>query len=364
MSDSRQAIESIYGNVSFVDFVSRWQSLTGVRIGKEYELSRQNIRFRCVVDASFPSGEIARWTRPSSDSNCGILEVNFFGLFGPGGVLPEHYGDLIAKRIKQNDDALVRFLEIFNHRLLAMFYLVWEKHRFLRGLEGETIGKSAQGTTLSYAGRVAIVSVAGQRLFGAEVLSGIDQDCGTFYSGYFAKEQISVQGLRDALSDYLGLAVEIESFVGQWIRISPEDQSRIATQALGEDCGNRLGVNAIIGERAWDRQNRFRVIVGPVTWYLLERFFPEIVEATLQSCDRILGRVFSFVRRLVGPQWDFDVQILLESKEVKEIQLDQETQYRLGWNTWLGRPVREKIVDQVVFSQPVLCRGPFVRDLI
>jgi predicted component of type VI protein secretion system len=101
-----------------------------------------------------------------------------------------------------------------------------------------------------------------------------------------------------------------------------------------------------------------------VSWYLLERFFPEIVEATLQSYDRILGRVFSFVRRLVGPQWDFDVQILLESKEVKEIELDQESQYRLGWNTWLGRPVREKIVDQVVFSQPVLCRGTFVRDFI
>jgi type VI secretion system protein ImpH len=355
MSDLQEAIDLMKDNVSFVDFVNRWQSFSYVRIGREYELSRQTIRFKCVVDAGFPRGEIARWIPPTFDENTGVLEVNFFGLFGPGGVLPEHYGDLIAKRIKQNDYALLQFLEIFNHRLLVMFYLVWEKQRFLRGLESESIGESTCGSKESYVGRLAVESVAGQRLFGPEVLRGIDQDCGPFYCGYFAKDQISAQGLRDALSDYLGLPVEIESFVGQWIKISPQEQSRLATLDPGEDCGNKLGFGAIIGERAWDRQNRFRVTIGPVSWDLLERFYPETNAVSSLKYDRILPLVFSFVRRLAGPQWDFDVQILLESKEVREIELYQNSQFRLGWNTWLGKPTQSRIVDQVVFLQPVSC---------
>jgi type VI secretion system protein ImpH len=55
-----------------------------------------------------------------------------------------------------------------------------------------------------------------------------------------------------------------------------------------------------------------------------------------------LRQVVDFTRRYVGPQYDFDVQVVLKKNEVPPLKLGGETGY-LGWSTWLG--VRQDSVD-------------------
>ena len=82
------------------------------------------------------------------------LECNFFGLFGPKGPLPSHIDNLIRhhENLRQSDEdesagCFPDFLNIFNHRLLTLFYESWqmseptanhgsENCTFLRALNG------------------------------------------------------------------------------------------------------------------------------------------------------------------------------------------------------------------------------------
>ena len=66
------------------------------------------------------------------------MTVNFMGLIGPLGTLPNYITELIAGRVRVRDTALLDFLNIFNHRLISLFYKAWEKNRFHRGLRART----------------------------------------------------------------------------------------------------------------------------------------------------------------------------------------------------------------------------------
>ena len=50
----------------------------------------------------------------------------------PAGVLPEHYTSLVIERshLRLKDHALREFLDLFNHRLISLYFRAWEKYRF------------------------------------------------------------------------------------------------------------------------------------------------------------------------------------------------------------------------------------------
>ena len=56
--------------------------------------------------------------------------VAFLGLTGPSGVLPPHYTAHADARVCAAKDTSLRdLLDMFNHRLISLFYRAWEKYR-------------------------------------------------------------------------------------------------------------------------------------------------------------------------------------------------------------------------------------------
>ena len=52
--------------------------------------------------------------------------MRLFGLFGPNGPLPIHLTEYARERLQHGGDAtLCRFLDVFHHRFLALFYKAW-----------------------------------------------------------------------------------------------------------------------------------------------------------------------------------------------------------------------------------------------
>src|SRR5207244_6114260 len=64
--------------------------------------------------------------------------VPFMGLTGPNGVLPRHYTELLmrARDAKGPERHVVRdWFDLFNHRLISLFYRAWTKYRFWTAYE-------------------------------------------------------------------------------------------------------------------------------------------------------------------------------------------------------------------------------------
>ncbi|MFM8172777.1 MAG: type VI secretion system baseplate subunit TssG, partial [Pirellulaceae bacterium] len=142
-----------------------------------------------------------------------------------------------------------------------------------------------------------------------------------------ATSRPSAASLRIAAMDFIGLPVDVRQFVGCWLYLKPEDQSRLGGVGLGQSSGNLLGQDAVAGERVWDWENRFELDVGPVAWDEFQEWLPGSIR---------LRKLHDFVRRMVGPQFDFSITLLVQPNQVRTLSLDSSKPAALGWSTWLG----------------------------
>jgi predicted component of type VI protein secretion system len=92
------------------------------------------------------------------------LGVRFFGLTGPQGPMPLHFTEYVRERARNHGDpTLARFLDLFHHRLLSLFYRAWALRKAQSaGLQG---GRR----------RHRLLQAARQPLCGAGALDGADR---------------------------------------------------------------------------------------------------------------------------------------------------------------------------------------------
>ena len=75
-------------------------------------------------DLSFAPASLASFE--AQDGETPKLQVRLFGLFGPNGPLPIHLTEYARARLNHaGDPTFSRFLDIFHHRFLALFYRAW-----------------------------------------------------------------------------------------------------------------------------------------------------------------------------------------------------------------------------------------------
>ena len=95
------------------------------RVGCSERLEDDVIRFGQNPSLAFSPSAI-EGLEPGKDGRPPRLFVNFLGLLGPNGALPLHITEFIRDRQFNNrDPALARFLDLFNHRILSLFYRAW-----------------------------------------------------------------------------------------------------------------------------------------------------------------------------------------------------------------------------------------------
>ena len=302
-------------------------------------------RFRAHLSLSFPPSSLYDLQRPTEVLPLPLMTVTFMGLYGPSGVLPRHYTELLIRlnwEAKGDDKHTLRqWFDIFNHRFISLFYRAWEKYRFYIPYErGEyalsepdaftqclfcLIGLGTPG--LRNRLRVsAWEEVDGQ--VQERVLAKIDDLVLLHYGGLLAQRPRSAVGLEAILRDYFQLPVEIRQFHGQWLVLDPANQSR-----LGEG-GGSLGVNIVAGERVWDVQSKIRIRLGPLRYARFQEFLPDRSATPERKAFFMLVHL---VQLYVGPELDFDVQLILQAQDIPACQLAEGPGGgpRLGWNTWM-----------------------------
>ena len=314
-------------------------------VGHDYAPQQEAVRFRALPSLRFPAGEISHLRAPDQPAAAGAppgppeMAVAFLGLTGPVGALPQHYTSLLIERIRGKDDALRDFLDLFNHRLLSLFYRAWEKYRFALAYE-RTAQADKPEEDLFTRCLYCLVGLGTQGLRGRLAL---DDEAVLFYAGHFARWPRSAVTLEMLLADYFGLCAGVRQFQGQWLYLEEDNQSSLPSvrRPLGRNMG--LGTDVVIGQRVWDVEGRFRVRLGPVDYAQFRQLLP--------SGD-MLDTVCQLARLYVGPHFDFDVQPVLNAAEVPWCRLGGAgaEPARLGWNTWIHSASFGHDADDAIFS--------------
>jgi type VI secretion system protein ImpH len=128
------------------------------RVGTETPFDRECVRFSGEVSLSFPASPIAGLTRADSDDSVHYqMGVRFLTLLGAAGALPHHYTVMaIERRMHDRDSGFSAFLDLFNHRLVALFYRAWSRSRLAASHE------NPQGQDLFREILLSLVGLAGR----------------------------------------------------------------------------------------------------------------------------------------------------------------------------------------------------------
>jgi type VI secretion system protein ImpH len=297
-------------------------------VGREASAAREAVRFRTYQTLSFPSSQIHELKRNENEQNGNPPEmtVAFMGLTGPLGVLPHHYTELMMERARYNDTALWAFLDIFNHRMISLFYRMWEKYRFPIAYERSELDRFT-GYLFDIVG-LGTAGLRGRLSFNDQAL--------LLYGGLIAQQPHSASAIAAIVGDFFGVAGRAVQLVGQWLKLG-EDATKLGA------ANSQLGVSTIAGARIWDLQSKFRIRLGPVPLQQFKAFVPS------GSAFRPLKDLLFF---LAGTEFDFDVQLLLKAEDVPHCSLgtDSDIGPRLGWTSWLKTRDFTRDDEQVVLN--------------
>jgi type VI secretion system protein ImpH len=287
-----------------------------VRLGQEPDLS-----FAPAPLASFEPGQEGRTPR---------LQVRLFGLLGPNGPLPIHITEYARERLRHaGDPTLSRFLDLFHHRFLALFYRAWaqaqphvNRDRPDADRFSVYVGAFVGAAPAAFRHRDAVPDVAK-----------------FFHVGALVRHVRNSEGLAAILQHFFRVPAQIEEFVGHWLSLGVGERTSLSRE------GATLGTGVVLGRRVWDRQHKFRIRLGALTLAQYKSLLPG---------GAPLEKLVDWVRFYLCFELDWDVRLVLEKNEVPRLKLGGGG--RLGWTTWLGDRRAETDADDLCLDAEAFVR--------
>jgi type VI secretion system protein ImpH len=261
--------------------------------------------------------------RPPENDRPGRLAVAFFGLFGPHGPLPLHLTEYARDRIRHSGDrTFAGFVDIFQHRMLVLFHRAWAAAQPTASLDRADADRFQ-----------AYVAALFGHDFAAPIEGGAGRWAKLQYAAHFANPSRHPSGLESVVSHYLGVPAAVEEFVGCWL-VLPES----ARFSLGVSAKvSTLGVSTVLGRRVWRCDQKFRIVLGPLSRADFDRLLPS---------GSALPKLRDLVRAYVCDELDWDIRLMLDENESDQARLGEDS--RLAWNARLGAPRPGKSESLVV----------------
>jgi len=315
-------------------------------IGSDTSPEQEPMLFAAVAKARFAGTEIESLGVESPIGRTHTrtrykVETSAIGLTGPSGALPRHYTSLLLVRQKKHDYAMARFFDLFNHRVTSLFYRAWGKHRLPICYESAAVNPKQTDSPTAL-----LNCLVGQGVPQLQGRAGYPDQTLLMFAGLFSSVRRSASGLETVLEVLLSTPVEVQQFCPHWLNLEPAERTRLGTGTASRPAHNQLGRSAICGERVFDLQSRFRIVIDA-------RDFPEFLSFLPER--RKLVSVCELTRRFVGMEFDFDVQMIVPGEQIPVARLGTAVSGRnhneapqLGRNAWLrSTPLSGRVGDAV-----------------
>jgi type VI secretion system protein ImpH len=144
------------------------------------------------------------------------------------------------------------------------------------------------------------------------------------------------------LTEYFGLPISVHQFQGQWLLLEEAQQS---TLGGGPDARSYLGRSVVAGSRVWELGSKIRIRLGPLSYGDFRALLPDP-----ERPGRFLA-LSRLVRFYVGPDLDFDIQLILRRDCVPPCRLGGGEGAILGWTGWMADGVLAEDRDDAIFEE-------------
>jgi type VI secretion system protein ImpH len=290
------------------------------RLGESRKAADDAVRLGQAAHLSFAPSDLASVER--SPEGTVRLEQFGFGVWGPNGALPLHISELAYERRRHMEDAtIVDFLNVFQHRLISLFYRAWADSE-----PAVSFDRPQSDRFRLYVG--ALLGLAAEAGWDADA---VPDHAKLSRAGLFAAQPRSADGLEAVLVDYFVVPVEVRQFTGDWLDTPDALQCRLGNPELAA-----LGVSTTLGASTWQCQHKFEIVLGPLRRDEFAAFLPG---------GAALRELHSLVRLYTNDEWEWQVRLLLREVEIPGMTLGQAG--KLGWTSWLGER-RESAADVVI----------------
>ncbi|WP_281276778.1 type VI secretion system baseplate subunit TssG [Geomonas terrae] len=297
-----------------------------VGVGEAISPDTERIRFKARKGFTFPAGDV-------TGVSCGEdgvvqVEVAHMGLIGPSGMLPHWYHELVLAREAAKDHAMGDFYDLFQHRLVSLFYRAWKRNALLPQKKRDH-SDVFSSHLFSFLG----LGTSGLR----EHLTASEAAL-LHFCGEASRQGASAETIARIVTAVFGVKADVEPFVPRVVALEKSD---LAT--LGQaNC--RLGEDAVCGCEANEIQSTFRLCLGPMG-------YQDFIEL---SAPRTLKHLVSLVRFLAGLEYEFEIRLVLKRDDVPGTKLGS-TSFgtpSLGFSTWIKAPCLILDADPFVTIHP------------
>jgi type VI secretion system protein ImpH len=305
----------------FFDFV---RGLDGKRpgsvlLGTAGTVKEEAIRFHCSTSMGHPNREVERvwWEQDSRGRERCHMRIPFFGLNGITSPLPGSY----LREMSDDEDEGHRptvsdFLDIFNHRLISLYYRAWLKYRGHMCLDGDA-NRGIVPLILALGGMDGELRGKGPDHANPQALL-------TAIAPLMRRVK-SPSSSESSLRELLGVAVQVVPYDLRQVPV-PEDQ----LLQLGVSSCRLDGEDPpVLGEFVPDYMGRCEVRIGPVPMKLLTRLQPE-GDLSI-AAHRMLSKS-------LPSTMEYRLTLLLEEDATPGWALGEDESSLLGFNLWLGEP--------------------------
>lgn len=284
------------------------------RLGESTRPADDAIRLAQEPSLAFSPHPIAAFDRTGQGAP--RLVTDFFGLFGPNGALPQHLSEYARDRARNSkDETFARFLDIFQHRMLSLFY------RAIANTEpAVSYDRPESDRFAKYVG-----ALFGQGLVATQRREVVDDRAKLHFAARYAVGPRNAEGLAAILEGYLAVEARIEELVGEWVDLQDAWLWRLGGERA-------LGRSTTIGTRAYLGQSKFRIILGPLDGDRYQRLLPR---------GDLHRALLALVRGYVGDALAFELRLVLNEQAMPPFSLGGTG--RLGRDSWLGS--RPRTVD-------------------
>jgi type VI secretion system protein ImpH len=254
----------------------------------------------------FPASNLARVV---ADERRLKVFVRFLGLSGPQGALPLTTTEESLLWFMMRDESFARFLDLFNHRFLQLFFRTWADARPIAQHD-----RPKDDRFIAYIGSMIGIGTQLHRDRDA-----VPDPAKLAYAGLIAPQAKSASRLKNFISGLFDVDVEIDEFVGTWLTFEPSDRSRIGQS------NSELGTNLSVGASIFSVQDKIRIRIFTRDMTQYQRFLP-----TGDLCEPLADAVFFYV----GDQLDWETELAIPAGKVVASRLGSFGQ--IGWTSWMS----------------------------